>query len=134
MVLNLLCSRLMEKDNANLLQVFFNVDSDTNGGSGSRFLIFSILVDFLHRDGIVGHHARDAILLVMSLSKKHDDVGRHIAKSTSFCPVLNLFKFNKIGQEQRLALLDCSQLTAVANAIKVLHAYIYKSVKTGLLK
>ena len=84
----------MEKDNANLLQVFFNVDSETNG-SGPRFLIFSILVDFLHRDGIVGHHARDAILLVMSLSEKHDDVGRHIANSTSFCPVSDPFQSNQ---------------------------------------
>ena len=88
----------MEKDNAHLLQVFFNVEKfhngcDKNGGGSDQnsssppFLIFSILVEFLHRDGLVGQQARDAILLVMSLSKKHEDVGRHIAKNTNFCPV-----------------------------------------------
>jgi hypothetical protein len=80
----------MEKDNAHLFQVFFNVEKFHNGteeNSSPTFLIFSILVDFLHRDGLVGQQARDAILLVMSLSKKHEEVGKHIAKSTNFCPV-----------------------------------------------
>ena len=85
----------MEKDNAHLLQVFFNVEKFQNGGSDQNnsppFLLFSILVEFLHRDGLVGQQARDAILLVMSLSKKHEDVGKHIAKNTNFCPV----KFDK---------------------------------------
>ena len=93
MVLNLLCSRLMEKDNSHLLEVFFNVQNIQNGEKNSpKFLIFSILVEFLHRDGLVGQHARDALLLVMSLSKKHEEVGRHIAKHTNFCPVRIAFK------------------------------------------
>ena len=86
----------MEKDSGHLLQVFFNVENDTKvkkveAETSSKFLIFSILVEFLHRDGVVGQHARDAILLVMSLSKKHQDVGKHIAKSTNFCPVSIIF-------------------------------------------
>jgi hypothetical protein len=93
MVLNLLCSRLMEKDNSHLLEVFFNVQNIQNGEKNSpKFLIFSILVEFLHRDGLVGQHARDALLLVMSLSKKHEEVGRHIAKHTNFCPVRIAFR------------------------------------------
>lgn len=98
MVLNLLCSRLMEKDNRHLLQVFFNVGHQIDGTSDDvpngensvspKFLIFSILVEFLHRDGLVGQHARDALLLSMSLSNKHQDLGRHITKHTNFCPVL----------------------------------------------
>lgn len=55
--------------------------------SSPRFLIFTILVEFLHRDGPVGHHARDALLLCMSLSNRHEDLGKHITQYTSFCPV-----------------------------------------------
>ena len=33
---------------------------------------------------------RDALLLCMTLSKKHDEVGKHIARNTNFCPVCTM--------------------------------------------
>ena len=82
----------MEKDNAQLLEVFFNASNDTGsgsggGGGGDNFPIFTILVGFLHSGGATGQQARDALLLCMSLSKKHEKVGKHIAANTNFCPV-----------------------------------------------
>ena len=83
LLLNQLCSRLMEKENAQLLEVFFNAGSTDE----DQFPIFTILVGFLHSSGSVGQQARDALLLCMSLSKKHQKVGKHIAANTNFCPV-----------------------------------------------
>lgn len=84
LLLNQLCSRLMDRDNVRLLDVFFNASSSL---SSSRFPIFSILVNFLHSGGPMGQHARDALLLCMTLSKRHDKIGVHIAGGTNFCPV-----------------------------------------------
>ena len=39
-------------------------------------------------------HARDALLLCMTLSKRHDEVGKHIARNTNFCPVSMLIIWN----------------------------------------
>lgn len=36
----------------------------------------------------MGHQARDALLLCMSLSQKNSNVGTYIAKYSSMCPVL----------------------------------------------
>lgn len=36
---------------------------------------------------IVHIQNRDALLLCMTLSKRHDEVGKHIARNTNFCPV-----------------------------------------------
>ena len=69
-MLNQLCMRLM--DNIELLHFFFVASEE-------QFLIFSILVSFLHKEGHVGQLARDALLHCMSLSKKNDSVGNYIA-------------------------------------------------------
>lgn len=53
-----------------------------------RFIIFTLLIPHIHREGGVGQQARDAMLLCMSLSKKNDEVGNYIADpSTGVCPV-----------------------------------------------
>lgn len=54
----------------------------------SRFLIFSLLIPFVHREGPIGQQARDALLLIMSMSHKHESVGMYIAENSNFCPVL----------------------------------------------
>lgn len=54
----------------------------------SRFLIFSLLIPFVHREGPIGQQARDALLLIMSMSRKYDSVGIYIAENSNFCPVL----------------------------------------------
>lgn len=42
----------------------------------------------MHSEGSLGHQARDALLLCMSLSQKNANVGTYIAKYSSMCPVL----------------------------------------------
>ena len=54
----------------------------------SRFLIFSLLISFVHSDGSIGQQAREALLLIMSLSRKHQAIGMYIAEHSNFCPVL----------------------------------------------
>jgi len=92
LLLDQLCSRLMERENAHLLDLFFNGgiegSESTAKGGGDKFPIFTILVGFLHSSGVVGQNARDALLLCMSMSKKHHKIGKHIATNTNFCPLL----------------------------------------------
>lgn len=54
----------------------------------TSFIIFSLLLPYVHREGSVGHQARDALLLCMSLSQKNSNVGSYIARHTSMCTVL----------------------------------------------
>lgn len=54
----------------------------------SSFIIFSLLIPYVHRDGSLGHQARDALLLCMALSQKNNNIGIYIAKCSSMCPVL----------------------------------------------
>lgn len=55
-----------------------------------RFIIFSLLIDHVHREDGVGQQARDAMLLCMSLSKKNDEIGLYIADHSNICPVSNI--------------------------------------------
>ncbi|TRY73372.1 hypothetical protein TCAL_01536 [Tigriopus californicus] len=91
LLLNQLCQRLME--NMHLLDLFFHAshpepESPDSAGQPTRFLIFSILIHYIHREGHTGQLARDALIHCMSLSHKNEAVGRHIAKQSNFCPVL----------------------------------------------
>ncbi|OQR69607.1 FTS and Hook-interacting protein-like [Tropilaelaps mercedesae] len=91
-LLNTLCVTLSQ--NADLLQIFFN---PRGGGMGDaqgppRFPVFSLLVPFLHREGSLGHQARDALLLCMCLAAKNhariDELGKYMANHSNFCPIL----------------------------------------------
>ena len=89
MLLNQLCSRLQE--NPALLEVFFkppgsNVSSRFSSSKPDQFIIFSILLRFLHTEGVVGGQARDALLLCMALSETHEGIGEYIT-GTNFCHV-----------------------------------------------
>ncbi|XP_076231209.1 FHIP family protein AGAP011705 isoform X2 [Calliopsis andreniformis] len=81
-LLNQLCVTLMQ--NMALLDLFFH---PTAVGK-NKFLIFTLLIPHVHREGGVGQQARDAMLLCMSLSKKNDEVGLYIADHSNICPVL----------------------------------------------
>ena len=87
-------------ENLDLLRFFFHADSAVSNSHGSvvnggkfesggesEFLVFSLLVGFLHRDGHVGQQARDALINVMAMSKKNEKVGNYIARHSNFCPV-----------------------------------------------
>ena len=103
MLLNQLCSRL--RDNMELIEIFFK--SDTNEKCSDKFVIFTILLRFLHSDGHVGNRARDALLLCISLSKTHDGIGNYIANGTDFCHVSIYFDSDKTCH------LSCSFYTSV---------------------
>ncbi|XP_033891666.3 FHF complex subunit HOOK-interacting protein 1A-like [Acipenser ruthenus] len=82
-LLNQLCS-ILAKDSS-ILELFFHTSEDQGA---ANFLIFSLLIPFIHREGIVGQQARDALLFIMSLSAENHVVAKHIAENTYFCPVL----------------------------------------------
>nr|XP_037277132.1 FTS and Hook-interacting protein-like isoform X4 [Rhipicephalus microplus] len=82
-LLNTLCVSLSQ--HPDLLEVFFSASS--NQGP-ARFLIFSLLIPFVHREGAIGQQARDALLLCMALSQKNESIGLYIAENSNFCPVL----------------------------------------------
>ncbi|XP_015429296.1 PREDICTED: UPF0518 protein AAEL005291 [Dufourea novaeangliae] len=81
-LLNQLCVTLMQ--NMALLDLFFQ---PTAIGK-NKFIIFTLLIPHVHREGGVGQQARDAMLLCMSLSKRNDEVGVYIADHSNICPVL----------------------------------------------
>lgn len=82
-LLNQLCS-ILAKD-PSILELFFHTSEDQGA---ANFLIFSLLIPFIHREGAVGQQARDALLFIMSLSAENSMVANHIVENTYFCPVL----------------------------------------------
>ncbi|XP_042557685.1 FHF complex subunit HOOK interacting protein 1A [Dipodomys spectabilis] len=82
-LLNQLCS-ILAKD-PSILELFFHTSEDQGA---ANFLIFSLLIPFIHREGTVGQQARDALLFIMSLSAENSMVAHHIVDNTYFCPVL----------------------------------------------
>ncbi|XP_069782549.1 FHF complex subunit HOOK-interacting protein 1A [Narcine bancroftii] len=82
LLLNQLCS-ILAKD-PSILELFFHTSEDQGA---TNFLIFSLLIPYIHREGIIGQQARDALLFIMSISAEHD-VAKHIVDNTYFCPVL----------------------------------------------
>lgn len=82
LLLHQLCC-VLAKD-PSILELFFHTSEDQGA---TNFLIFSLLIPFIHREGAVGQQARDALLLIMSLSAENERVAKHIAESTYFCPV-----------------------------------------------
>ncbi|KAL1023735.1 hypothetical protein UPYG_G00045360 [Umbra pygmaea] len=83
LLLHQLCC-ILAKD-PSVLELFFHTSEDQGA---ANFLIFSLLIPFIHREGQVGQQARDALLLIMSLSAENQRVAQHIAEQTYFCPVL----------------------------------------------
>ena len=74
--------------NIDLLELFYSSEPLITSHLETKFIIFSLLIPYVHRDGPVGQQARDAILLCMALSRKNDSIGKFIAEETDFCPVL----------------------------------------------
>ncbi|XP_048365442.1 FHF complex subunit HOOK interacting protein 1A isoform X2 [Sphaerodactylus townsendi] len=82
-LLNQLCSTLAK--DPSILELFFHTSEDQGA---ANFLIFSLLIPFIHREGTIGQQARDALLFIMSLSAENSVVANHIVENTYFCPVL----------------------------------------------
>lgn len=84
-LLHQLCHVLVK--DASVLELFFHSSQDQGA---ANFLLFSLLIPFIHRDGTVGAQARDALTLIMSLSSQNSLVAKHIVENTYFCPVRNM--------------------------------------------
>ncbi|CAF3663299.1 unnamed protein product [Adineta steineri] len=82
-VLNQVCVSITKTPD--LLEFCFDISAEHGP---SRFIIFSLLIPFVHRDGLAGQQARDALLLIMQLSHRNSHIARHIVESTNFCPIL----------------------------------------------
>ncbi|KAF5281102.1 hypothetical protein FQR65_LT02968 [Abscondita terminalis] len=76
-----LCVLLMQ--NVSLLDLFFLTEE-----GNAKFIIFSLLIDFVHYENSVGMQARDALLLCMTLSKKSKNVGKFISEKSNIYPIL----------------------------------------------
>ncbi|XP_071315815.1 FHF complex subunit HOOK-interacting protein 1A-like [Trachinotus anak] len=83
LLLNQLCVALVK--DPSVLELFFHTSEDQGA---ANFLLFSLLIPYTHRQGSVGQQARDALLLIMSLSASEPRVAHHIGENTYFCPVL----------------------------------------------
>uniref|UniRef100_A0A3P8UXT5 Protein FAM160A1-like n=1 Tax=Cynoglossus semilaevis TaxID=244447 RepID=A0A3P8UXT5_CYNSE len=83
LLLKQLCVSLVK--DSSVLELFFHTSEDQGA---TNFLIFSLLIPYKHRQGSVGQQARDALLLIMSLSASEPRVAQHISHNTYFCPVL----------------------------------------------
>lgn len=67
-----------------LLELFFH--SPTEQGP-ANLLVFSLLIPFIHHEGLVGQQARDALLLIMAMSAGSRTVAQYITEHSYFCPV-----------------------------------------------
>uniref|UniRef100_A0AAY4ABX7 FHF complex subunit HOOK-interacting protein C-terminal domain-containing protein n=1 Tax=Denticeps clupeoides TaxID=299321 RepID=A0AAY4ABX7_9TELE len=83
LLLHQLCCVLAKEPS--VLELFFHTSEDQGA---ANFLIFSLLIPFIHQEGAVGQQARDALLLIMALSAENNMVAKHITENTYFCPVL----------------------------------------------
>ncbi|CAF2512307.1 unnamed protein product [Rotaria sp. Silwood2] len=82
-VLNQVCVSITKSPE--LLEFCFDISAEHGP---SRFIIFSLLIPFVHRDGLAGQQARDALLLIMQLSNRNESIAKYIVENTNFCPIL----------------------------------------------
>lgn len=84
LLLNQLCVSLAREPST--LELFFQ---DSTGQDGpANLLIFSLLVPFIHHEGVIGQQARDALLLIMAMSSDNPTMARYITENSFFCPIL----------------------------------------------
>ncbi|KAF0293042.1 UPF0518 protein [Amphibalanus amphitrite] len=83
LVLAQLCAALHRQPP--LLDLFLGLDED---GQPTSFGVFAMLVDFVHRDGVIGRTDREALLLCMRLSRENLQLAQYIVQHSNFCPVL----------------------------------------------
>ncbi|XP_013119046.2 FHIP family protein GG24907 isoform X1 [Stomoxys calcitrans] len=146
-LLNQLCVVLMQ--NVHLLDLFF-FSSAQETQSKNNFIIFSLLIPYVHREGSLGHQARDALLLCMALSQKNSNIGTYIAQYSSMCPLLvtglgglysrlpNSIEINSIDWHRITPddVTEIPELTLFMNALEFCNAVVqvaHEMIKTQLL-
>ncbi|CAA9995331.1 unnamed protein product [Nesidiocoris tenuis] len=81
-LLSYLCINFLS--NNDLLNLFLdNKDPNT-----PKFVVFSLLIPYVHREGTLGQQARDALLHCMKISKQNLQVAEFISIHSNICPVL----------------------------------------------
>ncbi|XP_074954164.1 FHF complex subunit HOOK-interacting protein 1B isoform X1 [Phalacrocorax aristotelis] len=83
LLLNQLCVSVAKEPS--ILELFFH--SPTDQGP-ANLIIFSLLIPFIHHEGVLGQQARDALLLIMAMSASNHAVAKSITDNSYFCPVL----------------------------------------------
>ncbi|KAM7130330.1 LOW QUALITY PROTEIN: FHF complex subunit HOOK-interacting protein 1B [Ciconia maguari] len=83
LLLNQLCVSVAKEPS--ILELFFH--SHTDQGP-ANLIIFSLLIPFIHHEGVLGQQARDALLLIMAMSASNHAVAKSITENSYFCPVL----------------------------------------------
>ncbi|KAM8820307.1 FHF complex subunit HOOK-interacting protein 1B [Eudromia elegans] len=83
LLLNQLCVSVAKEPA--ILELFFH--SHTDQGP-ANLIIFSLLIPFIHHEGVLGQQARDALLLIMAMSASNHAVAKSITDNSYFCPVL----------------------------------------------
>lgn len=87
LLLNQIVVKITDKEQSTLLLEFFFKPDNTDDGP-PKFLVFSLLIPYLYDEGNVGQLARDALLLILAVSRRVESVGRFVADHSNFCPVL----------------------------------------------
>uniref|UniRef100_A0A1I7U971 DUF5917 domain-containing protein n=1 Tax=Caenorhabditis tropicalis TaxID=1561998 RepID=A0A1I7U971_9PELO len=77
LLLNQICTKLVE--DRTLLHFFFH---------SNQFVVFTELIPFLYSSGDTGQLARDAVLLILSVSAEDKSIAHYVTERTSFCQVL----------------------------------------------
>lgn len=67
-------------EDATLLHFFFTFNSEYE----EQFLVFSFLIPYLYDSGDVGQLARDALLLILSVSRRLQHIATFIANKVCF--------------------------------------------------
>ncbi|XP_014288523.1 FHIP family protein AGAP011705 isoform X2 [Halyomorpha halys] len=81
-LLNQLCVSFIHQ--SHLLYNFF----EKRTSDSPKFIIFSLLIRFVHCEGTLGQQARDSLLLCIALSKQNDSLADYIVDESKICPVL----------------------------------------------
>ncbi|OZC05765.1 hypothetical protein X798_07260, partial [Onchocerca flexuosa] len=148
LLLNQICTKLAE--DATLLHFFFDFDCDGD----ERFLVFNLLIPYLYDSGEVGQLARDALLLILSVSRRLKHIAAFIAIKSNFCPVVatglsgcfsqlsrsvgsmlyvsdDWHKINADNIDSHSSLLDFQSSLIFCNAvIQVAHSYVVSQIIT----
>ncbi|KAK6058388.1 hypothetical protein COOONC_04042, partial [Cooperia oncophora] len=80
-LLNQICTKLAE--DRTLLHFFFSCAEGAD-----QFVVFSLLIPYLYEQNDVGQLARDALLLILSVSANHEQIAEFVAYKSAFCPVV----------------------------------------------
>ncbi|XP_069496530.1 FHF complex subunit HOOK-interacting protein 1B [Ambystoma mexicanum] len=83
LLLNQLCVSMAKEPS--ILELFFHTSADKGP---ANLIIFSLLVPFIHHEGVIGQQARDALLLIMAMSASNPTVATFITENSFFCPIL----------------------------------------------